>query len=379
MRQRPKILFIFLIILCKALLSSAAYSEYKITPRFTNIGAATGVSASYNLRGLGRVIYLRVISGPNFIIGEGFLKSVYFAPTVFAPLVTGISPSTGQNTGTVAITDLAGANFQSGATVKLSKSGQADISATGITVVSAGKITCAFDLTGAAAGLWDITVTNADGRSGVLPSAFTISQPAPTVSSVIPAKATNTESTVAIRLAGENFLSDATITLSKIGESDIAGTSVSIISRTSASCNLNILDKTPGAWDVNLTNSDGQKGTLALAFKIEAPEITITKPVEFEVLPNPDIPSVKMTSIKYELSKDANVTIDIYNMYGEKIWSTTVAAGTTGGQVGENQAIWNGLTSFKTIASAGVYIVFIYGNSNGETKLLSKQKIGIVK
>ena len=91
--------------------------------------------------------------------------------------VTSITPSSGLNTGTVHITNLAGSNFQSGATVKLTKLGQPDINATNVIVVSASKITCDFDLTGAATGQWDVVVTNPDTRTGRLPNGFTVKTP----------------------------------------------------------------------------------------------------------------------------------------------------------------------------------------------------------
>jgi len=91
-----------------------------------------------------------------------------------APRVTGITPSSGANTGSVSITNLAGTNFQSGARVKLTKTGQADIAGSSVTVVSSTKITCKFDLTGKAIGTWNVVVTNPDGKSGILPNGFTI-------------------------------------------------------------------------------------------------------------------------------------------------------------------------------------------------------------
>ncbi len=90
------------------------------------------------------------------------------------PTVTSITPNSGANDGTVSITNLAGANFVSGATVKLAKAGETDIDGTSVTVVSSTQITCTFDLTGAAPGTWDVTVTNPDGQSGTLTNGFTV-------------------------------------------------------------------------------------------------------------------------------------------------------------------------------------------------------------
>jgi len=95
--------------------------------------------------------------------------------TTAAPTVTSIAPNNGTNSGTVHITNLAGSNFQAGATVKLTRSGQSDINATNVVVVSSSQITCDFDLTGAAAGQWNVVVTNPDSQSGTLPNGFTVS------------------------------------------------------------------------------------------------------------------------------------------------------------------------------------------------------------
>jgi hypothetical protein len=75
----------------------------------------------------------------------------------------------------VHITNLAGSNFQTGATVKLTRSGQSDINATNVVWVSASQIACDLDLTGAATGQWNVVVTNPDPQSGTLSNGFTVS------------------------------------------------------------------------------------------------------------------------------------------------------------------------------------------------------------
>ena len=91
-----------------------------------------------------------------------------------APTITSITPNRGDNSGTVNITNLAGTNFLSGAEVKLTRSGQKDIKATDVKVVSAKKITCRIDLKGAALGSWDVEVKNPGGRTGKLKKGFTV-------------------------------------------------------------------------------------------------------------------------------------------------------------------------------------------------------------
>lgn len=90
-----------------------------------------------------------------------------------APTVTGIDPSSGPNTTAIDVT-IAGTGFRSGASAKLQKTGETDIVGTSLTVVGDTQITCTFDITGAATGLWDVTVTNTDAKSGTLPDGFEV-------------------------------------------------------------------------------------------------------------------------------------------------------------------------------------------------------------
>jgi parallel beta-helix repeat protein len=93
------------------------------------------------------------------------------------PVPTAISPSTGTQGSLMTITDLAGTGFISGATVRLT-SGSSSIQATNVVVVSPTEITCQFTLpSNAAAGPWNVVVTNPDGRSGTLTDGFTLSSP----------------------------------------------------------------------------------------------------------------------------------------------------------------------------------------------------------
>lgn len=90
------------------------------------------------------------------------------------PTIASITPSSGTDDGTVNITNLSGTDFQNGATVKLQKAGESDITATGVTVVDPTQITCTFDLAGAAEGNWDVVVTHTDTTTGTLSEGFTI-------------------------------------------------------------------------------------------------------------------------------------------------------------------------------------------------------------
>ena len=88
--------------------------------------------------------------------------------------VSSVVPGSGVNTGT-AIVSVGGAGFQSGATVKLTKSGQSDIVGSGFSVSSTTLSTVSFNISGAATGDWNIVVTNPDAGTATCTNCFTVS------------------------------------------------------------------------------------------------------------------------------------------------------------------------------------------------------------
>ena len=71
--------------------------------------------------------------------------------------------------------------------VRLVKSGESDIVASNVVRVSENEITCDFNLSGAVSGLWDIVVTNDEGRSDTLVGGFEVEEVlGPFISNVTP-------------------------------------------------------------------------------------------------------------------------------------------------------------------------------------------------
>lgn len=368
-----------LLAITSAVQAASSSASYKITTEILDSGSFASASTSFRVLGKTRDRQIAVQSGTSFVLSSGFLKSAYYGAItpILAPFVILVSPNSGVNTGPVTITNLGGANFQPGATVRLSRSGQTDINATSVTVVNAGKITCSFDLTGAAGGAWDLTVTNPDGRSGSLPSAFTITFAAPTVTSITPVSGTNNGTVNITALAGTNFRTGAVVRLTQSGQADIVATAVAVASAANITCTFDLTGKASGQWDVVVTNSDGQAGTLAAGFKVETPTVSVIKPVVSSA--NPFNPSLGKTSLNYTLSKDANIVIYIYNIRGERVWQYNAPAGSNGGVTGANSVVWDGLTAFQAFASEGVYIVEVTSTDGGGFHVLSRTKIAVVR
>ena len=102
--------------------------------------------------------------------GTGWFSVFSFRPAPVSPL----EPDTG-SLGTTVSTSIPGTYFQPGATAYLYRSGQPNIDAINVNVVSPTQITCDFPIpAGASTGLWNIRVTNDDGRYNTKSNAFTV-------------------------------------------------------------------------------------------------------------------------------------------------------------------------------------------------------------
>lgn len=203
--------------------------------------------------------------------GFALIATGQVGPYLPAPTISGITPATSDVDTFVGVTDLAGTGFQTGASVKLTRSGYPDIPAESVVAVSPTQITCGIDLTAAPIGPWNVVVTNPDTQSGALTDGFMVTGPEPTVSSITPAMAQTGSIVSVTSLTGTNFVAGASVRLTKMGEADITAGSVVVVSPTEITCSLDLAGAAPGAWDVVVTNVDLRAGTLAGGFTITPP------------------------------------------------------------------------------------------------------------
>lgn len=99
-----------------------------------------------------------------------------------SPDLTSISPVRGLDTQSAFSFTLSGEIFGSTPTAKLTKSGQTDVSASGMTSVSDQEVQGTLDLAGLANGFWNVVLTNPDGKSSTLSNAFFVDFPEGNVS-----------------------------------------------------------------------------------------------------------------------------------------------------------------------------------------------------
>jgi PGF-pre-PGF domain-containing protein len=261
-------------------LTRTGYSD--ITATGVNVISATKITCSFNLLNQIPGAWNVVVINPDTQQGSLSKGFAITNSSVTAPTVSAITPSSGENTGSLSITKLAGTGFSGTPTVKLTRTGYSDITATGVNVISSTKITCNFYLADKNTGSWNVNVINPDGQEGTLLKGFAItnvSAPAPTVTGITPSSGENTTPVSITNLAGTGYYGLPAVKLTRAGYSDITATGVSLVSATKLTCSFDIAGQMPGSWNVNVINPDGQEGTLLKGFAItnvSAPAPTIT-------------------------------------------------------------------------------------------------------
>ena len=83
-------------------------------------------------------------------------------------------------------------------------------------------------------------------------------------------------------------------------------------------------------------------------------------PLEFELIGNYPNPFNPETNIQFTLAEQANVTIHIYNILGQKIWNNTQVALSSG----KHDILWNGQNEFGENVSSGFYIIHFVAESD---------------
>lgn len=170
------------------------------------------------------------------------------------PTVTGVSPTSAINSGTVKLT-ITGTELNTATAATLKLAGQDDIPGTSFTPQGATSVSANFDIRAAAPGPWDVVVTNPDGF-GTCTRCFTVTATAPpTVNSVTPDHvgqgATNTD----ITLSGSDFARGDTVTFDGSG---ITVNSTTFVSTTTVTANISVLSSaSTGARTITVTHTSG--------------------------------------------------------------------------------------------------------------------------
>ena len=181
------------------------------------------------------------------------------------------SPGTlGQGASNVTV-HLTGTGFVSGVTVGVSGSG---VTVGTVTVTNSTTMSVVLSVTtSAATGARDITLTNTDHGTSTCSGCLTIAT-GPTVTSGNPSAGSNNGS-VTVTITGTGFVSGATASLQRSGQSDIVGTSVQFVNATTLKATFDLTLASPGAWDISVTNPDFGTGVCTGCFTVAASAPTV--------------------------------------------------------------------------------------------------------
>jgi peptidoglycan-associated lipoprotein len=159
----------------KAIVRLTRAGQPDIVGTNVKVNSPTEIAAAFDLKGKQLGKWNVVVENPNKKIAtlvDGF--TIENPP----PTVTAIFPNTGLDDEQISAV-VPGTYFQKGAAVKLVKAGSPEINGTNVAVVSATNLSADFDLRGKALGVYDVVVTNPDGKSGTLKNGFTLGKMVP--------------------------------------------------------------------------------------------------------------------------------------------------------------------------------------------------------
>ena len=292
-----------------------------------------------------------------------------FRKTISAPTISSIIPNNGNNNGSINITNLTGTSFSTNVgTVKLTKAGQPDITATSVSVLNSTQITCVFNLTGKYYGTWNVQVINIDTSTGTLTNGFTINDvSSPTGNPAIP-----TDSGV---YGTSSITFNWTAGTSADAESGIVGYYLQVGTSSAGS------DKFDGDVGNVLTyNVTGCVNNATYYARIRAKNgaglysdysgssagVKITLSENSKLINNLFDPlRGGQVNIQYTIVSDTNVKITVHKSNGEIVRTLLDQAKTIGSYTDLN---WDGKDDQGQVVSSGVYIVFIDAGSFKDKK-----------
>jgi len=181
-----------------------------------------------------------------------------------APEITGVSPSSGPSSGGTPV-DLSGNGFREGMSVSFGGN-----AASNVVLVSGNEATCTTPAH--AAGPGDVQVTNPDGKSSLLPSAFTFID-APEITDVSPNSGPTAGGT-SVSLTGIHFQSGCSVTFGGLAAQNVARVNSTLVTCETPS-------NTAGSKDVTLSNPDSQASTLLGGFEyVPPPDLVSLDPAD---------------------------------------------------------------------------------------------------
>jgi hypothetical protein len=109
-------------------------------------------------------------------------------------------------------------------------------------------------------------------------------------------------------------------------------------------------------------------------------EVSVVDPILGKVsnYPNPFRAGSEVTNISYLMDSNQDVTIKIYNLFGDLVYSASMSAGTAGASSGMNTFVWDGKNSKGQVVGNGGYICAVTTVIQNSQKTMIR-KIAVAK
>ena len=272
----------------------------------------TKFTSLFSLAGVSPGIYNLTVTNPG---GPNGTKAFTILSSGTDPAITSFTPVSGLNTAALPIT-INGTNFRTGVTVTITN-GTTNKTVTG-TLTGSTIIKCTLPLAGLQIGLYNVTVRNTDGSNVTRPDAFTLSNPAPMITTLTPASGYNTGS-LPVAIGGSKFVSGCEISLVN-GSTVIPGT---ITSFTVIKCTgtFPLAGVSPGIYNLTVMNPGGPNATKSFTVLPSGTDPTITA---FSPSSGPNTAALPFTITGTNYRTGATVTIT------NRTTTKTVAGALTG-------------------------------------------------
>ncbi|MFA5103749.1 MAG: hypothetical protein WC527_01015 [Candidatus Margulisiibacteriota bacterium] len=135
---------------------------------------------------------------------------------------------------------------------------------------------------------------------------------------------------------------------------------------------LNISSSGDHTVKIHAVDTNNNATTVSRSVKTNSGDLAA---VAVRFYPNPFNPNSAAGVIAYQLNKDSDVSIYIFNAIGQLIYRSNCSSGTAGGHIGYNEVAWDGKDDFGAIVGNDIYFVRIISAG----KVIGKTKIAVIK
>lgn len=155
--------------------------------------------------------------------------------------------------------------------------------------------------------------------------------------------------------------------------STLTGDSSYVVSTGALTYKLNVSTDGDHTLKINAKDSLGNASSFEVSVKVDSGD---TKASNVYAYPNPFNPNLGSMRLVYNLNKNANITIYIFNAINQPVWKMDYTSGAEGAHAGYNEVFWNGVTDFGEVAGNDIYFARLVADGK---RVVGKVKIAVIK